>query len=135
MPKTVNPIRKKIVKTALKRGESAREALRQANYGKGPIGRSTANKVVKDSMKEILEEYDTKDVNTEFVLKHLLNLIKTSSDSDDRSNYNRAVESLGRHLAMFTDKKEVETKVSAKDMMKEVLIVREENRISELIDE
>ena len=60
MPITINPIKKEIIKTELLKGNSARQALRKAKYSEGHIRRSTKNRIVKDSIAEILAEMDEK---------------------------------------------------------------------------
>ena len=62
MPRTINPFRRQIVKENLSQGKSACEALRQANYSEGHIRRSTRNRIVKDSLQELLNEADKRGI-------------------------------------------------------------------------
>ena len=96
--------KKLIVKEEIKKGKSARQALKAAKYSEGHIRRSTKNRIVKDSLKELREEFDVTAVTVDFVVKNFMKAMQMALEKGDISNYNRANESLGRYLAMFTDK-------------------------------
>jgi len=63
MPKSINPIKKALVKQSLLRGNSIATALKDAKYSDSMIrghNNSTSNKVVKSCVKEIVMELDKK---------------------------------------------------------------------------
>ena len=132
MPRTINPRRKRIVKRELKKGESARTALKQANYSPGAIRKSTANKVVKVSIAEITREFDKSKITVEYILEEFEKAKELCLEANDRTNLLRVLESLGRHLAMFTDK--TETKDVSKDAYWDEFQQSRGNRVKELVD-
>lgn len=112
MPRTVNPIKKAKVKASLLKGNSARQALKDANYGRGHIRRSTTNKIVRDSINEILQEFKESDLTVQLVLKNLFQDRQLALNKNDLSNVVRVDELLGKYLSMFTDKIEQKVKSS-----------------------
>ena len=107
MPRTVNPIKKIKVKGSLKQGKSAREALREAGYSQGHINRSTANKIVKDSISEISKELKAKDITYDLVIKRLDEDRELARNKRDIATMKACDELLGKYIAMFTDKQEI----------------------------
>ena len=107
MPNKLNPIRKRIIKRELKKGKTAKDSLLAAGYKESTAKRSTMNKSIKICQKEIKKEFDASMITVEYVLKELQKAKEMCLKAKDRTNYLRAIEAFGRHLAMFTDKKEV----------------------------
>ena len=122
----INPIRKRIVKRELLKGESARTALKKANYSPSSIRQSTHCVVVKQCMKEIEEEFKLSDITVEKIVRDFELAKKIALESGDMSNWNRANECLGRYLAMFTDKKELSVKEDSDKIYSEMLKNRAE---------
>ena len=112
MPKTYNPIKKDIIKAQLLQGKSAREALKIAKYGRGHIQRSTSNKIVKDCIDEIRQEFKLSDVTPEYIISQITHLAKTSPKHSDRL---KALELLGRFRALFTDKQQVNADITTQE--------------------
>ena len=105
MPLTVSPIKKAIVKRALKQGKSARQALKEANYSPGIISRSTANVAVKDSIEEITNELKASDLTPDMIVNGL-NDIRTlciTGNKKDLSSAVRIHELWGKYLKMWAD--------------------------------
>ena len=103
----INPIRKSKVKSKLKSGMNAKQAMIEAGYSVNTAIKSTANKVVKVSQAEIAAELKASDVTVEFVLKRLNEDRELALEKGDLSTATRVDELIGRYIAMFTDKKEV----------------------------
>ena len=72
MPRAINPIRKAILKRALARGKSARQALSEANYAPSTIHQSTNNRSVKICIREIQAAFGEEQIIKE--LKEILQL-------------------------------------------------------------
>jgi len=115
MPLTVSPIKKAIVKRALKQGKSARQALRECNYSEGHIRRSTKNKIVRDSMNEIMEELKAKDVTVDLVIRRLNEDRELALSKKDYATATRVDELLGKYLAMFTDRQQTEVNITEQE--------------------
>ena len=100
MARTVNPIRKELVKQNLLKGMDAKNAMIQAGYSPNTAVHSTENTVVKQSVAEI--QGDIKDrITVEYILDKLEHEAQTAPNAADRI---RATELLGKWRAMFTDK-------------------------------
>ena len=101
----INPIRKMIVKTELLKGVSARQALEAANYSKGAVRKSTSMPVVKNCMKEILEEFKLSDLTPDFIIKDIEKGKKLciKGKKKDLSTFMRGCELEGKYLKMFAD--------------------------------
>lgn len=120
--KKIDKLKLRKYKVSRKKGKSKAESLRNAGYAKTTAEHCQGElTLVKLGEAEILREYDISQINTEYVLKHLMNIIKLSISDNDKSNYNRAVESLGRHLAMFTDKTENKTTLNQPEAFQQAL--------------
>lgn len=108
MSRRIDPIKKRLYKKARKKGKSITKSLKEAGYSdKTAEGTNSNLKLVKTCDKEIHKEFDIKQITVEKVLEDFDKVKQLALDKDDLSNYNRANEALGRYLAMFTDKKEV----------------------------
>jgi hypothetical protein len=111
MPCTINPIKKLKVYKALKQGKSARQSLKEAGYSQATISHSTKNKVVKDSNEKIMQEVLAKDVTIDLVIKQLYEDRDLAKAKGDMATMTRVDELLGKFLAMFTDKKQIDANV------------------------
>lgn len=105
--KTVNVIKKNIVKQSILEGKSYKQAVLDAGYTPATASHSTALSVVKRSMQEISEAFDKAKITEEYVLAGLDKEAREAKNSADRI---KAFELLGKFKAMFTDKSQVETK-------------------------
>lgn len=105
MPKTINPIKKAIVKRELKKGNSARKALFAANYSPGTIRKSTFNKVVKTSMEELGLELKASDLTPDIIIDGLNDIRKLciKGKKKDLSSAVRIHELYGKYLKMWSD--------------------------------
>ena len=115
MARTVDPIKQQKVETAMKRGESAKDALLQAGYTIKTAIRSTANKSVKISQDNIMRELKASDVTIDLVIKNLNEDRELARKKHDISTMSRCDELLGKYLAMFTDKQKVDTTLVTKE--------------------
>jgi hypothetical protein len=106
------------------------KAMEKAGYTKKTAKRGYANKSAQIVEAEIQKEFDRSKITPEYVLKEIERLKQLAIIKGDLSNFGRGIELLGRHLAMFTDKKEVNQTISAKDIVKEL----QTNRIEGFLD-
>ena len=120
----INPIRKRKVKTNLLKGKSARKSMIEAGYAESTAKNATDKKVVKVCLKEILKEYDTKDITIDNVLKMLLDIIDLAKSKGDIANYNRAVETISRHLGMLKPDTNTEININTSDLFSNILAHR-----------
>ena len=75
MPRTVNPVKRLLLKKSLREGKGINQSLRDANYSEGTIrghNNSTSNIVVRSCVKEIEQELNDKEIIDK--LKRLLRL-------------------------------------------------------------
>ena len=113
MPKAINPVRKAIVKDSLLKGKSARESLKDAGYSNGHIRRSTKNRIVKDSIKEIERELDKKGM-----IKRAYNTLDNCLESKQNANKVQAAQAILR----FTEGDKISTTIT--DTKKQDLLSR-----------
>ena len=116
---TINPIRKELVKQSLLKGNTARQALKDAGLSKTTAEHRVRkdNKLLNVARAEILD--DIKDrITVEYVLNNLKKLAETSKNKADRI---RANELLGKWLAMFTDKYQGKSEVEITETGKSIL--------------
>lgn len=109
MPKNINPIRKALVKKSLLKGNSIRQALKDAGYAPGQQrghNNTTTNPVVKSCIAEI-ERDITKEITVKSVLESLKHIQSLAISKGDFSTAARCEELCGKWLAMFTDKQEI----------------------------
>ena len=109
MPRTLNPIRKALVKKSLLKGKPIREALKDGGYSEAyqrGHNNGTTNPVVKSCQEEI-ERDIKKEITVETVLKQLTYIQSLAIQDKDFSTATRCEELKGKWLAMFTDKQEI----------------------------
>lgn len=110
MPRTINPIRKALLKQSIleNKGRNVQAAMIKAGYTKSTAKRTYANASVKVIQAEILEDIKGK-ITEEYILSELERAKKICErkKSKDMSSFIRACELLGKWRAMFTDKQEV----------------------------
>jgi hypothetical protein len=120
MPAKLNPVRKALVKQSLLKGNSIRQALKDAGYAPGQQrghNNATTNTVVKSCQEEIKEDVK-KLLSIEWVLEKLKNLALESKNESDRI---RSLELIGKWKAMFIDKADISQTVVIKAEEKEEL--------------
>lgn len=127
-----NPIRKQILKRELLKGKDAKSSLLKASYSKTTAHQSTSNAIVRICQQEILAEFDKSKITPEYVLQEIERLKILAIEKGDLSNFSRGVEMLGRHLAMFTDKKEI--KDVTKDQLWDEFQRYKGNRLKEFVE-
>ena len=105
MPATINPIKKAIVKRELKKGVDAKNAMLKDNYSINTAVKSTANKVVKVSQAEILNELKAADLTDNFIVNGLNDIKKLciTGKKKDLSSAVRIYELWGKYLKMWSD--------------------------------
>jgi len=105
MPRTINPIKQRIVDKAIMQGKSAREALRLAKYAPSTIDQSTVVKSVKIGIKKALTQFDKSKITVDYVLSEFekAKQLCIKGKKKDMSSYIRANELLGKWLKMFND--------------------------------
>lgn len=96
---------------AIRAGYSERSAKEQA-------ARLLTNDNVKDAVERAQKARDKRvELTQDYVLKNVIEILEACRASDDQSNALRASELLGRHLAMWTDKKVVGADQSLKEFL------------------
>ena len=99
MPRTINPIKKAIVKRSLMQGNGAKQALIEAKFAPATAHNSTTNTVVKECLAEIAAEMlSFKDLTPEHFTKksNLIFAKALSLKKPDLTNAMRATEFQGR---------------------------------------
>ena len=117
---SINPVQKAIVKRELLKGSSKRKALLKASYSKSYAHKSK-HPVVDVCLDEIMRDFDASTITVERVLKDFEYGKQLALKNNDLTNYTRICEAHARYLAMFTDKKQVETKDITQTAYSEVL--------------
>ena len=131
MPLTVSPIKKAIVKRALKAGKSAREALKEANYAPSAIRQSTYNPVVKQSIEEIVQELKAIDITPDLIIQRLNQDRELALLKGDFSTATRVDELLGKYIAMFSDRLDTQTQLTLTQEDKSILSRYAERNLTE----
>ena len=108
MPRTINPIRKALLKKSILRnkGKNIKGAMIEAGYAESTAKRSNANKSVQIITAEI-ERDITKEITVKSVLESLKRIQTLALSKGDFSTATRCEELCGKWLAMFTDKQEI----------------------------
>lgn len=106
--KTVNIIKKNIVKQSILEGKSFKKSLLDAGYTVNTASHNVTkdNKLLKTVFEEIAQEFDKEKITVEYVLAGLDKEAREAKNSADRI---KAFELLGKFKAMFTDKSQVQT--------------------------
>jgi hypothetical protein len=111
--KQINPIRKRLFKKSLLKGESIKQSLLDAGYTAGTAHKSSHNSVVKVCQAEI-ERDVKKQITVEYVLDELMRAKQMAEEKQDIASYTRVCELLGKYLAMFTEKIKSTSEVTLK---------------------
>ena len=109
--KQVNPIKKALVKQNILKGQSFKQAMRNAGYTEASAMHSTGESVVKCARDEILNEMKASDVTVDMVIKNLHEDRSLAKRKGDISTMSRVDELLGKFLAIFTERREVSQKI------------------------
>ena len=104
MPRTINPIRKRIVKRELKKGNDAKNSMIEAGYSINTAIKSTANKVVQVSQAEIKREFDKSKLTVEWVLDNLEQLRIKAETKKDYGTAKGILELIGKWKRMWDEK-------------------------------
>lgn len=112
MPKTINPIRKNIVKQAILEGKSYRKGLEEANYSKATIHNSGNNTVVKQCVAEISKAFDIHKIDENWIIEHIEQEATQAPKSSDRI---AALALLAKWKALLTDKSQVSAEIINKE--------------------
>jgi hypothetical protein len=127
--KTVNKIKKNIVKQAIMEGKSYKRAMLEAGYTELTAHNSSNNKCVKICLEEIMNSFKKEEITPELVLSGLLNEYRIAKKSSDRQN---ALMLLGKYLAMFTDKQQLHAEILTKEEQSIISNYIQRNRIDKL---
>ena len=104
MARTINPIRKRIVKRELKKGNDAKNSMIEAGYSINTAIKSTANKVVQVSQAEIKREFDKSKLTVEWVLDNLEQLRIKAETKKDYGTAKGILELIGKWKRMWDEK-------------------------------
>ena len=111
MPKRINPIKKNIVKQSILQGKSFIQSLKDAGYTEATAHQSSSIPIVKHCIEEIAKDFDKAKITPEYVLAGLNKEAQEAKNSADRI---KAYELLGKYLALFTDKQQVDANIITK---------------------
>ena len=117
----VNPIRKRIVKRELKKGNNAKASMIKAGYSVNTAIKSTANKVVQVSQREIIKEFDIAEITPANIIQRIDEVVQMSIKSKDMSNALRGMEIIGKWLRMFQDSRDGSITINLGDLHAEIL--------------
>ncbi len=110
-PRKVNPIRKAKYKKSRLRGKSVKQSLLDAGYAKSSAQSCNSNMaVVKLCDDEIARSFKLIELTPEKVLSEIEALQARAIKEGDNATVTKLLDMKGRYLAMFTDKKQIETK-------------------------
>lgn len=112
MAKGVNIYKKELVKQNIKKGLSYKQSLLQAGYTQCTAKQASRQATLKYSLEEIAKEFDKSKITAEYVLAGLEKELSTALKPADRL---KALELLGKYLAMFTDKQQVKAEILNKE--------------------
>jgi len=99
--KSINMIKKNIVKQSILEGKSYKQSCIDAGYSINTAVHSGALSVVKRSLEELKEEFKREEITPEYVLAGLKRELETAPNSADRI---RALELFGKYLALWTER-------------------------------
>ncbi len=117
----VNPIRKRIVKRELKKGNNAKASMIKAGYSVNTAIKSTANKVVQVSQREIIKEFDIAEITPANIIQRIDEVVQMSIKSKDMSNALRGMEIIGKWLRMFQDSRDGSITINLGHLHAEIL--------------
>ena len=113
MSKQIDKIKYIKVKASLLKGNTAKQSLLDAGYTPATASHSTANAVVKRSQEAIIAELSESDVTVEMVIAHLREDRALAHAKGDIATMVTVDALLGKYLAMFTDKSQVDSKITS----------------------
>jgi len=115
MSRPIDVIKQHKVTQSLLKGLSARQALKNAGYKDNTVKHSTGMSVVKRGIKTVLAKIQKKDITVEYVLNNLYEDRQLSLKKKDYSTVVKTDELLGKYLAMFTDRQQIDMRVLSKE--------------------
>lgn len=129
--RTINPIRKNLVKQSILQGKSFKQSLLDAGYAVKTAEHNVSPnyKLIKTVVDDITKGFDKSMITAELVLSGLLKEYQTANKSSDRT---KALELLGKYLALFTDKQQVNMDANIKRTEEEEDILRKYGFVNRL---
>ena len=118
MARTINPIRKEKVKQEYKRnGGNAYKALKAGGLAESTAKHSVMKKntLLNIVKAEILQELKESDITAEMVINRLNEDKQLAIAKKDIATAVRVDELLGRYIAMFTDKQQIDANLVSKE--------------------
>ena len=112
MSKGFNKVKKNIVKQSIMEGKTYKQALLDAGYTPATAYQSSSNGIVKYCLEEIARDFDKAKITPEYVLA---GLNKEAQEAQTASDRIKALELLGKYLAMFTEKQIIDAKVLSQE--------------------
>ena len=99
----------------LKKGKSKQKALLANDYSESYARQGERAVVVQEALCKIMTELKASDITPEMVINRLNYDRDLAEKKGDIATMTRVDELLGKYLAMFTDKQEIQTKDMTKD--------------------
>ena len=117
MPIAINPIKKDLVKRSIMQGKSFKQSLLDAGYAPNTAGHKVNpnNKLLKDVTKEIQDSFKASDITPDIVLGRLNKDYQLALDKGDLPTATRINELLGKYLALFTDKQQIDQHITTQE--------------------
>ena len=115
MPIAINPIKKDLVKRSIMQGKSFRQSALDAGYAPSSANNATNLASVKQCIAEIDKSFKASDITPELVLSRLDHDYQTAKDKGDLATATRINELLGKYLALFTDKQQIDQHITSQE--------------------
>ena len=115
MPIAINPIKKDLVKRSIMQGKSFRQSALDAGYAPSSANNATNLASVKQCIAEIDKSFKLANITPELVLSRLDHDYQTALDKGDLATATRINELLGKYLALFTDKQQINQHITSQE--------------------
>lgn len=111
MSKQIDKIKYTKLKNSLLNGNTAKQAALDAGYAPSSANNATGLSSVKLCQEEVIAELKASEVTVELVIKRLNEDRELARNKGDIATMTRVDELLGKYLAMFTDKQQVNANI------------------------
>ena len=107
--KRINPIRKRILKRELKKGNDAKNSMLKAGYKPNTAHNATQTNIVKTCQEEISQELKAKDITVDYLIGLLLQAkeLCLTGNKADITNFIRSIDSMARIVSIGSQDKTV----------------------------
>lgn len=122
MPHSLSPIRKALLKKALKKNKgNIKQSMLDAGYKLSTADRSIMNKSAQICQAEIVAELKHSDITPDLIIKHFEEDRTLALAKKDYATATRVDELMGKSIAMLTDRQDVTQTIVVKQDEKDEL--------------